>query len=89
MTSNYEIAFYTAGNRTGGYKVNATQAIDEFVGCVERYTKEAGFFVEVCDADCCAIVDLSTAGMTIKLIGVISDDMKEPLRLKLNDLLRH
>ena len=73
----------------GGYKVNAEHAIDEFVGCVERYTKVAGFYIDVFDAECCAVVDFSATAITIKLSGVISDEVKESLRGKLDALLRH
>lgn len=79
----YEIVFYKAGIRTGGYNVaEAKMAADEFVGCVERYTKVAGFYIESFNADGCSVVDLSDEAMTIKLIGVISDDIKDVVKKK-------
>ena len=89
MTSTYEIAFYKAGNRIGGYKVpTAHTAGDEFAGCVERYTAVAGFYIDVFDTDCCAVVDLSEVAMTIKLIGAIDADMKKSLMKRLDELLK-
>lgn len=88
MTTAYEIAFYKAGSRTGGYKVTTAQAaMDEFAGCVERYTAIGGFYIEDSTADNYTVVDLSAAEITIKLIGVIDDVMKATLKKKWDDLL--
>lgn len=84
MSQTYELAFYQNDIYTGGYIITGSnEAIDEYIGCIDRYTQTHGFYTEHTTDDTFVAVDLSPDARLIKLIG-INDDMKNTIKKLLN-----
>lgn len=82
---SYELVFYEKNVYTGLSKFKTFgEALDHLIACTDRYTQTNGFYTVADGINSFMVVDLSPASKTIKLNGLLSNDDKNTIKLRID-----
>lgn len=82
---SYELVFYEKNVYTGLSKFKTLgEALDHLIACMDRYTQTNGFYTVADSINSFMVVDLSPTSKTIKLNGLLSNDDKNAIQLRIN-----